>query len=184
MMETNPNGAAAWSAGLRLGRDDFRAESNPAAFEDSHSTIRYRCTWTVDSERDGDDGRIVFSVGDVRVHAEFYPGLSWVRETQAGDALLRHEQGHFDLAELVGREGLQGLQDRFRGRRFPIRGRNEEQARQHAREDSGAMISEEVRKLERELERRRREYDAETDFGRNAQRQSEYELDLDRRLRG
>ena len=39
-----------WNENFVLSWSDFQAESNPAVFEDSHSVIKYRFTWVVDSE--------------------------------------------------------------------------------------------------------------------------------------
>ncbi len=100
--------------------------------------------------------------------------MSWFRILQDTDDLLKHEQGHFDLAELVKRENLQNLQNAFYGKRFHTRGQNEEQQKQFAKEDSGRMIAEKVEELEHILDKRREEYDSETEFGQNIVKQSEY----------
>ncbi len=39
-----------WTNDSFLRWSDFEAESNSAAFEDSHSVIKYRYTWTVNSD--------------------------------------------------------------------------------------------------------------------------------------
>ena len=44
------NNTLEWSDDLFLKWSDFKAEDNPAVFEDSHSVIKYRFTWTVNSE--------------------------------------------------------------------------------------------------------------------------------------
>lgn len=167
------NDTVVWSGDSFLSWSDFKAEPNPSAYEDSHSVIRYRPTWVVDSEQSGDD--ILFVVRDVEVSVEFHQRLSWVRESQSGDLLLRHEQGHFDLAELVAREHVEALRRRFDGKAFPTRGKNEEQQKQFAREDSGNMVAAGMEGMEEALARRRQEYDRDTNFGQDAQRQSEYD---------
>ena len=48
--------------------------------------------------------------------------------------------------------------------------------KQFAKEDSGRMIAMEVEKLETILDKRREEYDVQTEFGQNAKKQSEYDL--------
>ena len=167
------NEVIVWTKDTFLKRSDFKAESNPAAFEDSHSVIKYRFTWTINSEKIGND--ILFLIENIHLSVEFFPHLSWFRISQDTDNLLRHEQGHFDLAELVKRENLNALQNSFYDKRFPTRGQNEDQQKQFAKEDSGIMIIKEVEKLEAILDKRREEYDAQTEFGQNAQKQSEYD---------
>ncbi len=167
------NDIVVWSKDSFLSWSDFKAESNPSVYEDSHSIIRYRPTWVVDSEQVGGD--VVFIVRDIQISVEFHRQLSWVRISQSDASLLRHEQGHFDLAELVVRENIGMVRHRFDGRAFPTRGQNEEQRKQFARSDSGRMMAGDAESLENTLEQRRQKYDADTDFGHNPKRQSEYD---------
>ena len=162
----------AWSNDFFLRWSDFNAESNSAAFEDSHSIIKYRYTWTISS--DEIENQIIFFIENIQLSVEFYPVLSWVRTSETNDDLLKHEQGHFDLAELVKRENLEKLQNKFYQKQFPTRGKNEDQGKQFAKEDSGKMIAIEVYKLEEILSKRRQEYDEQTNFGHNLEKQLEY----------
>ena len=168
------NDVVVWMPERFLKWSDFKAESNPAAFEDSHSVIKYRFTWTVSSEKI--DDQIMFLIENIHLSVEFISNLSWFRVSQNTENLLRHEQGHFDLSELVKRENICNLHDRFYGKHFPTRGQNEDQQKQFAKEDSGRMIAMEVEKLETILEKRREEYDAQTEFGQNAEKQLKYDL--------
>ncbi len=163
-----------WSDEFLLRWSDFKAEYNPAAIEDSHSVIKYRYTWTVNSDKVGDS--IVFFIENIQLFTEFYPLLSWVRLPQATDDLLTHEQGHFDLAELIKHENLEELKNSFYQKRFFTRGKNEEQRKQFAKEDSGKMIAKKVEVLEQLLEKKRRKYSEKTSFGQNKEKQSEYNL--------
>ncbi|MDH5463764.1 MAG: hypothetical protein OEW49_05590 [Nitrosopumilus sp.] len=163
-----------WSKDFFLKWSNFEAESNPAAFEDAHSTIKYRFTWTVSSEEIND--QIMFQIEDIRVFVEFHSLLSWVRYSQSSDNLLKHEQGVFDLAELIKRENLNALQNIFHGKQFPTRGKNEQQQKQFAKEDSGKMIAHEVEKLEDIYKKKCQEYVDQTNFGQDQEKQSEYNL--------
>ncbi|MFQ5496544.1 MAG: hypothetical protein ACE5DU_01515 [Nitrosopumilus sp.] len=167
-------GTVEWDREIFLKWTDFKAESNPAVFEDSHSVLKYRFTWTVNSNKL--DDIVVFLIDDIRLSVEFIPQLSWVRFPDVSDNLLKHEQGHFDLGELVKRENINILQNTFYGKQFPTRGQNQEQRKQFAKEDSGKMIAVEVEKLEQLLDKRREEYDVETEFGQNSKKQAEYDL--------
>ena len=172
------NDVVVWSKDSFLTWSDFKAESNPAAFEDSHSVIKYRYTWTVNSDEIKD--QILFSIENIQVFVDFHPVLSWVRISQTNDNLLKHEQGHFDLAELIKRENLEKLQNKFYEKQFPTRGKNEEQRKQFAKEDSGKMIAEEIEKLGHILSQRLQEYDEQTNFAQNLEKQSEYNLTFDK----
>ncbi|MFQ5781552.1 MAG: hypothetical protein ACE5GR_00685 [Nitrosopumilus sp.] len=170
----NESDVLVWSKNSFLSWSDFKAESNPAVFEDSHSVIKYRYTWTVNSEKIGN--QILFFIENIQFFPEFYPQLSWVRASQSNKNLLKHEQGHFDLAELLKRENQEKLQQKFHEKRFMTRGKNEEQRKQFAKEDSGKMIAKEVEILEKLFSVRRQEYDSQTNFAQNLKKQLEYDL--------
>ncbi|RNJ80734.1 MAG: hypothetical protein D9C04_00185 [Nitrosopumilus sp. B06] len=164
--------AVVWSKDRLLRWPDFQAEFNPAALEDAHSAIRFRPTWTVDS--DSRDDQIMFHVEGLVIHTEFLPLLSWVRPTESTERLLLHERGRFDLAELVRCEKTCILQKDFEKKLFPTRGKNEEQRRQFAKVDSGRMIALKLEDVMRAFEVRSAKYDKETDFGRDVSNQSRY----------
>ena len=163
-----------WTPGSMLTWFDFQAESNPAVFEDSHSVIKYRFTWVVNSEKIGEN--IVFLIDDIALFVEFHPLLSWVRQSEASDSLLNHEQGNFDLAELVKRENIQNLKEQFYQKHFPTRGDNNEQRKQFAKEDSGEMIHKYVEKLQTLFDQRSQKYQNDTNHGGNLEEQSKYDL--------
>ena len=167
------NDVVFWSSDYCLNWSDFRAESNPAIYEDSHSFIKYGFTWMVDSDKLNEN--VVFLINDIKISVEFHPLLSWVRESELTDNLLHHEQGHFDLAEMLKRDYEKILKNKFYDKSFPTRGQNEPQQKQFAKEDSGRMISNEIDKLTKILSSKRDEYDVETDFGKKLEIQSKYD---------
>ena len=172
------NDTISWSNDSYLKWSDFSAESNTTTFEDSHSVIKYRFTWTVNS--DEKETQIIFFIQNIQLFVEFHKILSWVRPSEATDDLLKHEQGHFDLAELVKLENIEKLKNKFYDKQFSTRGKNEDQRKQFAREDSGKLIAEEVQKIEVILSQRRKEYDEQTNFGQNLEKQSNYDSIFDK----
>jgi len=167
------NNTVTWSRDSFLSWSNFQAESNPAVFEDAHSTIKYHYTWTVNSESIGSEIR--FFIENIDLSAEFHPLLSWVRKSCATPELLKHEQGHFDLAELLRTEITEQIQNVFNEKKFPTRGQNTEQQKQFAREDSGLMIAKEVEKWEKYLFEKQEEYDRQTNYGQIIGKQQEYD---------
>ena len=115
-------------------------------------------------------------IKNIQVSVEFCPLLSSIRPSETSDQLLKYEQGRFDMAELVKRENIFDLQTKFEGKKFPTRGKNEDQRKQLAKEDSGKMIAKEIEQLQKILDNRLEEYDETTDYGNNAEKQSEYAL--------
>ena len=59
------NNNLVWSNDSFLKWSDFIVESNPAAFEDSHSVIKYRYTWTVNS--DEKESQIIFFIDNIQL---------------------------------------------------------------------------------------------------------------------
>ena len=102
--------------------------------------------------------------------------MSSVRNAHTTNDLLKHEQGHFDLAELTKNENLEKLQNKFYKKEFLTRGKNEDQRKQFAKEDSGKMIASEIELLEKLLDTQRQKYDEDTNFGQNFEKKSEYNL--------
>ena len=166
-MSENPK--VIWTKNINLDWSNFKAESNPSIFEDSHSVIKYGFTWFVDSDMYNDE--IVFLIKQIHVTVEFNPLLSWVRQSESYENLLIHEQGHFDLAEMVKRDYEKILKNKFYDKYFPTRGQNEAQRKQFAKEDSGKMIAIEIDKLDKILIQKRNEYDVETEYGNNLEKQ-------------
>ena len=162
-----------WSDDIQLNVSNFMAEPNPGIFEDSHSVIKYGFTWVVNSEQL--DDQVVFSVENIQLSVEFNPLLSWIRMSEFNDGLLQHEQGHFDLAEIVKRKHQKIFENEFYKKHFPTRGQNDAQRKQYAKEDSGKMISLKVEKLNLYLKEKRDEYDQETNYGKNISEQKKYD---------
>lgn len=167
-----------WSKDHFLEWSDFKAESNPSAFEDSSSHIQFHYTWTVNS--DMSDEKISFLIDEIKLTTQFFRHLSWVRENQSSQDLLKHEQGHFDLAESLRPMITEKIQNTFQNKKFPTRGKNPEQQKQFAREDSGLMISKELEKWSLDFAQKRKRYNDETEFGHNVKKQNEYGEEFDK----
>ena len=170
-----------WSHDCPLTWSDFKAEPNPSVFEDSYSVIKYRFTWLVNSEEA--DGKVVFLIEDICVLVEFYSLLSWVRPSGTDTApLLNHEQGCFDLAEIVKNDNISRICNLFYSRHYPTRGKNQEQQKQFAKVDSEKMIASEIQKLQGVYDEKCLKYRKDTSFGLDGDTQSRYDL-LFRQLR-
>ena len=131
---------------------------------------------------DGVDDQIKFFVDNIVLTTEFYPLLSWIRQSQETTLLLKHEQGHFDLAEFLKLTITEHIEEVFKGKKFFTRGQNQEQQKQFARESSGLMIANEIGKWEKYLFDERQEYDAQTNYGHIIEKQQKYD-DMFKKLR-
>jgi hypothetical protein len=161
-----------WSKHFSLKWSDFCAEFNPSSTEDALTTIKYNFNWTVDSE--AVNNNVVFFIKNIRLITEFYPMLSWVRPSKATLLLLKHEQGHFDLAEFLRPMFTKKLELIFNKKLFPTKGQNQEQQKQFAREYSNILIHDEFKKLERYVLEKHKEYDLTTNYGILIEKQDAY----------
>ena len=82
----------AWARDRSLTWTDFQAKAPAQAVEAAGSCVGFGVSWECV------DAGITFVV-----KAAFDPAQSWVRAGSETDALLRHEQTHFDLTELFAR---------------------------------------------------------------------------------
>ena len=161
-----------WSKEYFLKWSDFQAEVNPAVFEDSFSKITYHHTWTVTSEIN--NGEVYFLISDIKLETQFLKHLSWVRLLNASSNLLMHEQGHFDLAEFMRPSFEDKIAKQFCEIKFQTHGKNEEQRKQSARDNSNLLILKELEKCLIILDKERQKYDEVTQFGKNFLKQNEY----------
>jgi hypothetical protein len=89
--------------------------------------------------------------------------------------LLKHEQGHFDLAELFRSKITKDLQIIFEPKKFTVGGHTQEQQKQFAREYSNMLISKELEKLQKHIFQKHEEYDKHTNYGQIVEKQLEYD---------
>ena len=167
-----------WSKDYFLKWSDFNAESNPSTFEDSSSHIKFHYTWIVNSGMS--DDKIIFLIDDIKLTTQFFRHLSWAREKQSSLDLLKHEQGHFDLVESLRLVITEKIKNKFQDKKFPTRGKNDEQRKQFAREDSGLMISKEIERWSLDFSQKRTKYDEVTEFGQNKKKRKEYDEQFDK----
>ncbi len=162
-----------WSPRRNLQWSDFLAEPNPAAYQDAVTKVKYRVAWTVTSEKMG--AGLIFRIKNIQLTTEFQKNLSWVREIFATNHLLDHQQGFFDLAEEIRPMITEKLSDLFANRNYPIRGMNESERMQFAKEDSALLIQDELDKLYDSIFlKEAKKYESETEYGENLSKQQEY----------
>ena len=95
---TNP---IEWGADRKLKWEDFKGTPDPSSPKDAVSAVFVTHTWNCDYY-----GNFTFTVTAI-----FEPDNSWVKPSAKSDALLGHEQGHFDLAEVYARKLRKALAD-------------------------------------------------------------------------
>ena len=164
-------GVIVWSPDTLLEWNGFEADPHPGMYQDALARIRYGCTWSVESHREGDD--ILFSIEKIRLTTQFVKNLSWVRKESAAERLRVHVQGCFDLAEELRPRMESLLAERFAGRMYPVRGSNPDEQKQNSMQDSRLALGrlEEIHgMLDAEIE----EYQTRTRYGEDRPAQESY----------
>lgn len=122
-------------------------------------------------------GEFKFKIKDMRLFAVFIPNLSWVMKNLSKKnsmLLLKHEQGHFDLAEEITRKSRTKAINRFQDRSLVANGKNEDAAKKDAILQVNVMRKEIEAKLQGEFKSQETKYDDITNHGLIMSHQEEY----------
>ena len=153
--------AFAWSAGWPLAWRDFQGSPPSEGSEGAKTSYTLYSGWKCRGD-----------VFEFRVIAGFRPRQSWVKAIVLNDSMqrrtiLRHEQTHFDLAEVHARRMRRAFADL---------------ARPCAKTD--AELRALVQRLAQEEKAEQRRYDDETDHGLLADQQAAWSREVARQLAG
>lgn len=137
-----------WNANERLTWDDFVGEvpQNARAAATTASGITYRFSTT--GTRDNMEV-------DFKVDTYFYPNKSWYQPEICDEVILSHEQLHFDISELYARK----LKKRLNQAKY-------------TRNNVKSKVRAIYRKINEELNDFQNQYDKETNFSRDLERQT------------
>lgn len=141
-----------WQPGVRLQWDDFRSRTGSSGVYKAYTTagIRYAI--------DAPDGMV-----RIKTEAYFLKDESWVHVDHKVDALLRHEQGHFDIAGVFG--------NRLKKAMAHLEVSAEEFMRLSLNEKAEQIFQE----IYADLDATQQRYDQETVHGTNTEAQSAWE---------
>ncbi|MGK0495038.1 MAG: hypothetical protein ACJAU2_001421 [Maribacter sp.] len=143
-----------WSANTRLSWDDFRGgipiNNRAAAITASGITYRFSTSGTKEN-----------MVVHFKIDTFFYPTKSWYRPQLCDEAILGHEQLHFDISELYARKMKRRLDDELL-----------------TYGNVNAKVKSIYREINIELDDFQNLYDAETNFSRDLDKQEEWELKI------
>lgn len=104
--------------------------------------------------------------GTFKIEAVFYPDKSWKKTEWIDETILRHEQKHFDIAELFARR----LRKQLKEQRFT------------SQKDLAQRAKELFKKADEEMDVYQDEYDDKTDGSMNGEKQGEWNRKIAREL--
>lgn len=109
-----------WTTEFQLSADNFSGVVNESDPHDANtrSAINYFFNSTINEDKK----RYKIKVVKIWVRAYFVPEGSWLRPKILGEInlpkLIKHEQGHFDLAEKCARRFERKLKNKFKNKTF------------------------------------------------------------------
>ena len=147
-----------WDENKRLGWADFRGKVPPAAVPAATTASGISYTYTANLLHH--EVKL-----DFEVNAYFYPNESWYKRSVCNEIILAHEQLHFDIAELFARK----MRNRLRRTSFS--------------DDVKAEVRRIYQDILQELKDFQDQYDWETNFSRNLEKQMEWNKKIEEALK-
>jgi hypothetical protein len=123
-------------------------------------------------------GKFKFKIKDMNLHAVFIPDLSWVTKNISRKnrmLLLKHEQGHFDLAEEIIRKTRTKTINRFHNVSLIINEKNENKAKKYAILQVTKIRKEIEDNLQKKFKSQETKYDNKTNHGLIVKHQEKYD---------
>jgi hypothetical protein len=164
---TNPeHPVIIWNKTQILKWSDFKKKFDPKAKASANSAIGFESKPLIEHVKTR--GKFKFKITDMQLHAVFIPDFSWVKKNIGKKdrmLLLKHEQGHFDLAEEITRKVRTKTTNRFLNKSFIVKGKNEDNAKKNAILQATKLRKEIDDKLYKEFKDQEAKYDGNTNHG-------------------
>lgn len=155
-----------WNKVRILKWNDFKKKSNSKDEVSAIAAIGFETKPIIEHIRMGN--KFKFKIREMQLNTVFIPDFSWVIKNiskKEGALLLKHEQGHFDLAEEITRKTRMQTNNRFQNKVFTVKGKNEDQAKKDAILRATKIRKEIECKLQKELKNQETQYDDKTNHG-------------------
>ena len=170
-----------WNKTRILKWNDFKKKPNLKAKASASSAIGFESQPFIEHINTG--SKFQFKIRDMQLHAVFIPDFSWVMKNvskKGSVLLLKHEQGHFDLAEEITRKTRIKTTDRFQNKAFTVKRKNEDKARKDAISQVSKIRKKIDDKLQHEFKSQETKYDDETNHGLIVEYQEKYNKRFDK----
>jgi hypothetical protein len=176
--EAGPSADIEWNPSRVLTWDDFvgpvPANADPERVAATAASLSWSYAYALEQSPEACAYRIL----DIQVAATFHPDESWVRPGHRSAAVLSHEQGHFDIAELYKKRFEDDTRELVASVR-ECRGRNERKISRFVERDLNDLIGSVFDEIWRAYRARQDVYDEETRHGMNAQAQASWTEQLE-----
>jgi len=138
-----------WDENRKLTWDDFQgnpySSSNPTFHSTAYGATTYSYTTYDFSWEFSNAQGCYYKYTNISSTAHFDKSKSWVREGYVTDFVLKHEQGHFDIAQISADSFNEQVQSELMGKEFPCPGdrKDANSINNHARNQVQGVFSEE-----------------------------------------
>lgn len=164
-----------WNKTRFLKWADFEKEHDSKSKAAASSAIGFQSQPLIEHIKTGT--KFKFKIGNMQLDAIFIPSLSWVVKNLSKKnsiLLLKHEQGHFDLAEEITRKSRSKTAKRFHGRAFHVKGKHEHMAKKDAIYKVTKIRNKIDDLLQKELKNQQTKYESRTNHGLIKKTQEKY----------
>jgi hypothetical protein len=173
-----------WNKNRILKWNDFKKKPNHKSKASASAAIGFESQPFIEHINTG--SKFQFKIKDMQLHAVFIPDLSWVMKNISGKdnvLLLKHEQGHFDLAEEITRKTRIKTINYFHNKDFIVKRKSTDEAKKNAIFQVNKIRKKIDGKLQKEFKSQETKYDNTTNHGLIIEYQEKYNKRFDK-LRG
>lgn len=169
-----------WNKDRKLTRSDFQGPVPATAPAERHaeSHVGVHSTWKISTKCEpvGKSGKVkcTATINEVNAQAEFDPNQSWVKPDKQTDDLLKHEQGHFDIAEHFARKKREQMNN-FVGQSESAVADTEQEAEDQATEKLEKKLMEVCDAIDKQEDALQDAYDTQTKHGTDADQQKKWD---------
>jgi hypothetical protein len=153
-----------WSAERRLSWDDFAGGVPSGTDENRVAETSASIAWSFQYRVELSRERCVFRIVAINTFARFNPDSSWVRPGHRTDAVLKHEQGHFDITQIY-RERFAAQTREFLDSNRTCRGRTDRAATRSTESEITQLLGSVYEDIWQQYRSEQERYDAETRHG-------------------
>ncbi len=155
-----------WNKNQVLKWIDFKKKSDPKVNAAAVAAIGFKSKPLIEYIKN--EGKFKFKIREMEFAAIFIPNFSWVIKNMSRgerELLLKHEQGHFDLAEEITRKTRTEMTNRFQNKIFTVKEKNWNDAKKKSILQVNKIRKKIERKLQKELGIQETKYDKKTNHG-------------------
>ena len=163
----------AWSATRALSWDDFAAAAAPDDGAERVAATTASILWSFDFRVRLAGDTCSYTITAIDSAAHFHPGESWVDPAHQTAAILAHEQGHFDIAEVYSRQFLAETRELI-GTEGRCSGPSMRRATRESEDAIGEMLGAIYDQTWDAYRASQQRYDGETRHGTDAEAQSRW----------